>query len=271
MLHDFSYAAPRERAELLDLLAEYGPRAKILAGGTDLLVNIRAGILKPELVIDAKRVDGAGGVVWDPKLGLILRPATTINDLLRDARVRADFPLLAVCAHDLASYQIRNRATVIGNVVNASPCSDMAPALLCLGARAEIASAAGTRSVPFAEFFTGVKKTVLKSEEILERIVVPAQAAGTRGDYRKLKRINGHDLGIIGVAVARKDGALRIAVSSAAPTPVLVDGLTEKVSADEAVAATLAAVSPISDVRCTADYRRFMIESYLRRLLEETT
>lgn len=269
MLHSFRYAAPGSRSELLEILAEYGSRARVLAGGTDLLVNIRAGILKPEIVVDAKRIDGADGVGWNPKEGLSFHPATTINEVLQDARVRKEFPLLAICAHDLASYQIRNRATVIGNVVNASPCSDMAPALLCLGARAEIASIRGSRSVPFREFFTGVKKTVLAADEILDRIVVPVSSAGTAGEYRKLKRINGHDLGIVGVAVAKKDGSLRIAVSSAAPTPVLVEGLKSDASADEAVAATLAAVNPISDVRCTREYRLFMIETFVRRLMEE--
>jgi CO/xanthine dehydrogenase FAD-binding subunit len=269
MLHGFSYAAPRTEAELLGLLAERGARAKLLAGGTDLLVNIRAGIAAPELVIDAKRVEGYAGIGWNPAEGLSIRPAVTINDLLRDPGVRENFPLLAVCAHDLASYQIRNRATVIGNVVNASPCSDMAPALLCLEARAEIASVRGRRSVPFSEFFMGVKKTVLAPDEVLSRILVPAASAGTRGEYRKLKRINGHDLGIVGVALARKGGELRIAVSSAAPTPVLVRGLAKGTGIEEAVAATLAAVSPISDVRCTRDYRLFMIEAYVRALFEE--
>ena len=194
----------------------------------------------------------------------------TIHDVLRDPRVRKEYPLLAVCAHDLASYQIRNRATVIGNVVNASPCSDMAPALLCLGARADVASARGTRSVPFAEFFTGVKKTVLAADEIVERIVVPYEAAGTRGDYRKLKRITGHDLGIVGVAIGRKDGQIRFGVSSAAPVPVLVTGLTDKNTLDEVVAAVLASVKPISDIRCTKEYRLFMVETFTRRLWEET-
>lgn len=269
MLHPFNYASPRTRSEFLGLLSEYGSRAKILAGGTDLLVNIRGGALKPELVLDAKRVEGYAGIAWSPSEGLSFHPATTINEVLREKRVREDFPLLAACGHDLASYQIRNRATVIGNVVNASPCSDMAPALLCLGARAVIASSSGERTVPFSEFFVGVKKTVLKSDEILERIIVPAESSGARGEYRKLKRINGHDLGIVGVAVAHIGKKLRIAVSSAAPTPVLVDTLAATASIDEAVAATLAAVSPISDVRCTKEYRLFMIETFVRRLMED--
>jgi carbon-monoxide dehydrogenase medium subunit len=271
MLQEFRYAAPASRAELLSLVAEYGARAKVLAGGTDLLVNIRSGALKPELVIDLKRCAEGGDLRWDPTEGLVLGPRATINDVLRDARVRRDYPLLAVCAHDLASYQIRNRATVIGNVVNASPCSDMAPALLCLGARADLASVRGTRSVPFAEFFTGVKKTVLAVDEIVERIVVPYSTAGTRGEYRKLKRITGHDLGIVGVAVARKDCDLKVGISSAAPVPVLVKGLSDKNTVDEVVAAVLAAVSPISDIRCTKEYRLFMVETFVRRLWAETS
>jgi len=270
MLQEFRYAAPKSRSELLGLLAEHGAKAKVLAGGTDLLVNIRSGTIKPELVIDLKRFEDAGALTWDPAEGLVVGPATTINDLLRDPRVRRDFPLLAVCAHDLASYQIRNRATVIGNVVNASPCSDMAPGLLCLGARAVVTSVRGSRSVPFTDFFTGVKKTVLAADEIVERIVVPAASVGTRGEYRKLKRITGHDLGIVGVAVARQNGSVKIGVSSAAPVPVLVAGLKDSNTVDEAVAATLKAVSPISDIRCTKEYRLFMVETFVRRLWEET-
>jgi carbon-monoxide dehydrogenase medium subunit len=269
MLSGFNYAAPRTRGELLDLLAAEGQQAKLLAGGTDLLVNMRAGAIKPALVIDVKRVEGFSDIAWSEKEGLVLKAGTTINDLLRSKEARDRFPLLAACAHDLASYQVRNRATVIGNVVNASPCSDMAPALLCLGARARISSKAGTREVAFKDFFTGVKKTVLKADELLELIIVPPESAGARGSYRKLKRINGHDLGIVGVAVMKKAGLMRIGISSAAPTPVLVDGLSEGASAESAVAAVRKAISPISDLRCSKEYREHMVEVFVRRLLEE--
>jgi CO/xanthine dehydrogenase FAD-binding subunit len=269
MLHEFEYAAPRRREELLGILAERGREAKVLAGGTDLLVNIRAGIAAPALIVDLKKVEGYGGLGWSASEGLAIRPATSINDLLREPRVREEYPLLAACARDLASYQLRNRATVIGNVVNASPCSDMAPALLCLGARVVLASARGEREMPLRDFFTGVKRTVIAPDEILERIVVPALSARARGSYRKLKRICGHDLGIVGVAVMKKDGLLRLGLSSVAPTPVLVDGLRETDAADAVVAAAMKAISPISDLRCTKEYRAFMAETFLRRLLEE--
>jgi carbon-monoxide dehydrogenase medium subunit len=269
MLHEFEYHAPRRRAELLGLLADHGAEARLLAGGTDLLVNIRGGGARPRLVLDVKRVEEYGGLTWSDTDGLVIRPATTINDLLRDSRLCRNLPLLAACARDLASYQIRNRATVIGNIVNASPCSDMAPALLCLDARAVIASRTGQREVPMREFITGVKRTVLAFGEILERVVVPAAAVGGRGAYAKLKRVNGHDLGLVAVAVHKHDGALRLAIGSAAPTPVLVDGLRETDAVETVVTAARRAISPISDLRCTKEYREHMVEVFVRRLLAE--
>jgi len=268
MSTSFKYLAPATRAELLGVLADHGETAKLLAGGTDLLVNIRAGIARPAQVVNVKKVPGFGELAFG-EAGLTIRPAVTINDLLRSSLVRERFPLLASCAHDLASYQIRNRATVVGNVVNASPCSDMAPALLCLGARAVISSRRGQRVVAFQEFFQGVKKTVLRPDEILEEIVVPAASAGARGAYRKLKRIQGHDLGIVGVAVHKHAGALRLGISSCAPTPLLVEGLKEGDAPEAAVAAARTAIRPISDLRCSKEYRAHMVEVFVRRLLQE--
>ena len=269
MTQTFQYEAPQSRAELLALLAEHGEGAKVLAGGTDLLVNIRYGFTRPRVVVNVKKVAGFFGSTFSKTDGLLIRPAVTVNDLLRDPRVRELYPLLAACAHDLASYQIRNRATVVGNVVNASPCSDMAPALLCLGARALVASERGERVVPFQEFFRGVKSTVLRADEVVEGILVPAASAGARGGYRKLKRIQGHDLGIVGVALMKKDGLLRLGISSCAPTPLLVDGLKESDPPEVVVAAARRAIRPISDLRCSREYREYMVEVFVRRLLRE--
>ncbi|MDO9100467.1 MAG: xanthine dehydrogenase family protein subunit M [Caldisericota bacterium] len=269
MLHQFSYIAPRSREDLLELLTTEHPHAKILAGGTDLLVNIRSGTATPSMVIDIKRIAEYSGITWSDAEGLVLRPAVTINDVLRDPAVRDHFPLLQECGHDLASYQIRNRATVIGNVVNASPCSDMAPGLLCLGAQVVIGSSRGTRTVPLEKFFKGVKETALAVDELVERIIVPAQSKGSVGRYRKLKRVNGHDLAVVGVAVAVVDGRVRIAVSSAAPTPVVTKELARDISVDEAVETTMNMIHPISDIRCTKEYREFMASTFVRRLLAE--
>jgi carbon-monoxide dehydrogenase medium subunit len=264
----FQYRAPRTREELLDLLAEHGDRAKLLAGGTDLLVDVRAGLAKPRLVVDLKQVPGYRDLGWSDAGGLVIGPAVTVNQLLEDERVRADFPLLASCGETLASYQLRNRATVVGNLTNASPCADLAPGLLCLDARVAIASKRGVRVVALADFFTGVKQTVLAPDEVVEEVVVPAAAARTRGGYRKLQRINGHDLSLVGVAVARSNGDLRLGVNSAAPTPVLVD-LAGDTPPEDVAAAVRDAISPIDDVRAGREYRQFMVDVFVRRLLEE--
>ncbi len=269
MLHEFSYVAPVEQKSLLELLAEHRHEAKILAGGTDLLVNIRNGILKPKILIDIKKIQEFCGITYDPVRGLQIGNCTTINDLLKYQAVVEHFPLLQMCGQDLASYQVRNRATVIGNIVNASPCSDMAPALLCLDAYVEILSLEGKRTIPISSFFTGVKKTVLGSHELLTRIIIPESSRDARGSYHKLKRIKGHDLGIVGVAVAKLDTYLKVAVSSAAPTPVVTERLPITMSEEDVVEVVKSIISPISDVRCSKEYRLFMTEVYTKRLLRE--
>jgi len=269
MLYEFRYLAPRSKAELSKVLADHAQDGKFLAGGTDLLPNIRNGLMKPAWVVDGKKLPGAQAISFSQADGLVIGNAATINDVLRSKEARERYPVLCACAHELASHQIRNRATVAGNVVNASPCSDMAPALLCLGASAILSSADGDRRVPFSEFFAGVKKTVLKPGEWLERIEVPAASAGARGAYMKLKRIAGHDLGIVGVLMVKGPMGLRFGVSSAAPTPVLVSSVAESDAPEAAAAKVLAAVSPISDVRGTKEYREHMIGVYVRRLLAE--
>lgn len=265
----FSYRAPTGREELLSLLAEHGARARVLAGGTDLLGDVRSGLARPAMMVDVKKVDGYADLVWSADDGLIISPAVTINDVLLSAKVRESYPLLVACAQDLASHQIRNRATVIGNVANASPCADMSPALLCLRATVVLSSHEGTREIPVSEFFTGAKRTVLAPGEYIERILIPPDTADARGSYRKLKRIKGHDLGIVGVAAMSKDGALRLGISSCAATPLLVEGLSVQDPVDDVVAAAHAVISPISDVRCTKEYRTHMVGVYVRRALRE--
>jgi len=269
MLPSFEYAAPRSRVQLLDLLAERGHEARLLAGGTDLLVGMRSGAVAPALVVDLKRVAGYGGLAWSEAEGLVIGPNATIGDLLREKRVREEYPLLAACARDFATGQVRNRATVIGNAVNASPAADMAPALLCLEARAVLASRSSERELPLREFFAGPKRSAARADEVVERIVVPAESARARGDYRKLKRIGGHDLALVGVAVMKKDGVLRLGLASLGPTPLVVDGLRESDPPDAVVAAAERSMSPIDDLRCSREYRAFMAGVLVRRLLEE--
>jgi carbon-monoxide dehydrogenase medium subunit len=265
----FTYQAPTQRTQLLDLLDEQGRDARVMAGGTDVMIDMRAGFARPKMVVDVKRVQGFSDISWSADDGLIIRPAVSLTAILTDERVRTNYPLLIACARDLASHQLRNRATVIGNVVNASPCADMSPSLLCLGASALLSSKSGQRLVPFKEFFTGVKRTVLRPDEILEEIHIPTETASARGAYCKLKRIKGHDLGIVGVAAMHKDGLLRLGISSCAPTPLLVDDLSATDEPDSVVAAAKSVITPIDDLRCSKEYRTHMVGVFVRRVLRE--
>lgn len=269
MLVKFAYKAPDTKGQLLEILENEQQALKLLAGGTDLLVNIRNGVYRPMTVVDLKKIPGFDAIAWDKKTGLKIGPSVTINAILTDKRVVEHYPLLCACAKDLASYQIRNRATVVGNIVNASPCSDMAPALLCLDATVVIESAQGRRELPIAEFFTGVKRTVLQKNELVTSIRIPAEKAGVKGVYRKLKRIQGHDLGIVGVAVANLGSGARIAVSSSAPTPVVTPILPLDLSMQKVLEAVNAIIRPISDLRCSKEYRIFMVGEYAKRLWKE--
>jgi carbon-monoxide dehydrogenase medium subunit len=269
MNYDFGYVAPASRSELLDLLSSGDPGTRLLAGGTDLIVNVRLGFQKPAIVVDVKKISEHGRITWDDREGLTIGPAVTINQLLVDRTVRKLFPALIAAGSQLASYQLRNRATVIGNLCNASPCADMAPPLLCLGARLILTSTRGSRELPLAQFFTGPKQTALEPGEYFEKLAVPAESAGARGDYRKLKRIRGHDIGLVSVALTKRAKLMRVAVGSAGPKPVLCRDFDVKEPVKRVLADALERVSPIDDVRCSRDYRFFMIETYIERLMKE--
>ncbi len=270
MLHEFSYVAPESREELLSFLDEHGDEAVVFSGGTDLFVNMRANLIKPGVVVDLKGIKEFSSLTYDQE-GLHIGCCVTVNEVISDSAVRDHFSILNIAGNELATYQLRNRATVVGNVVTASPCGDMSSPLLVLGAEMIISSKDETRTVPIGEFITGVKKTVLKPNEIVEGILVPKSYENAPGGYKKLKRIKGHDLGLVSVTLVRPQGKLRLAISSAAPTPVLL----REFSADTAVAdvqkAAREAISPIDDVRCTKDYRDFMVGVYIERLLNEVS
>lgn len=270
MLHDFNYLAPTTREELFELLAEHGSSAHLLAGGTDLLTNMRLQIVAPKVVIDIKKIPEYHQIEFDKEEGLKIGAAVTVNQLLEHPDVIRYFPILVSSAENLASHQLRNRATVVGNIVNASPCSDMSPPLLCLDASVHLTSNDSSRKVPLKDFFTWVKTSIRKPNEVVEGITVPMKFSGKQGGYYKLKRIKGHDLGVVGVALLRTKKELRFGISSAAPTPVLVGDVDPAWPEEKIIEKVKSSVSPITDVRCTKEYREFMLGIYVQRLLGET-
>ena len=282
MLPKFDYFAPQTLQETFEQLEKHGKDAKLLAGGTDLIVSLRAREQRPKSVIDIKGVKELHELSFDEKRGLTVGAAVNLNKLIHYDAVSKNYPLLSEAVSTIGDYEIRNRATLVGNICNGSPAADSAPALLVLDANVNIASQKGKRTVPVREFHTGVKKTVLASNELVTSISVPTPPKGYKGGYLKGRRTVGEDLAVVGVGglviPGSKGGkSVRLAYASVAPTPVRALE-AEKVFEsnkplndllDQAMPIVRKTVSPISDVRGGKDYRMNLVEVLTRRLLRQ--
>lgn len=269
----FAYEKPGSTAAIVARLAEAGGTARLLAGGTDLLGQIRSRLVKPSLVVDLKGARELAALEASAA-GLSIGAAVILNRLLEDRAVsEGPYRALSQAVSELASNNIRNRATLVGNVTNASPCADSVPPLVVLEARAEIAGTAGTRELPVLELISGVRETRLGPGELVTRIRVPAPAPGTWSGFMKRKRVRGHDLALANVALLRdpERRRLRLSVGSCNPVPVLVDldAMFDRPDVEHAVALALQHVRPIDDVRASIEYRREMVAVMVRRLFAE--
>ena len=282
MLPKFDYFAPQTLQETFELLEKHGKDAKLLAGGTDLIVSLRAREQRPKSVIDIKGVKELHELSFDEKRGLTVGAAVNLNELIHYDAVSKNYPLLNEAVSTIGDYEIRNRATLVGNICNGSPAADSAPALLVLDANVNIVNQKGKRTVPVREFHTGVKKTVLANNELVTSISVPTPPKGYKGGYLKGRRTVGEDLAVVGVGglviPGSKGGkSVRLAYASVAPTPVRALE-AEKVFEsnkplndllDQAMPIVRKTVSPISDVRGGKDYRMNLVEVLTRRLLRQ--
>lgn len=278
----FDYVSPHTIAEACVYLSEH-PQARPLLGGTDLLVQIRAGRKQPCCLVDLKQIAELDGVDELGDGGLSIGARVTLNRLLADARVRERYPVLHQALGMMAAYPVRNRATLAGNLANASPAADAAPPLLVLDARLEIAGPTGVRSLPVEGLFLGPGKTALEDGEIISRVVIPPDWAGCPGHYGRQARRRALDLAIVGVAVLGQrtlGGAeawrWRLAAAAVAPVPLRLRRAEEELGLGppgpeqiaRAARAAAGEVQPISDVRGSEDYRRQMVEVHTRRSLE---
>lgn len=279
----FEYRRAQSLEEVLDLLARHPGDARILAGGTDLLVEMRHGRLRPGIVVDAKGVRELGEMRHDPVAGLTIGALVTIHALETSPIIRAKFPSLSEAAGVLGSYQVRHRATVGGNLCHASPAADMAPALIGLGTTARIVSRDGERRVPIEDFFVGPGRTVLRDGELLASVHVPGPRPRSECRYVKHSIRKAMDLAIVGVAVALgiEDGDrcadARIALGAAAPVPMRARGAEDRLrgqqldqaSIREAARVAFEEARPMSDVRASAEYRRQMVRVLTERTVME--
>ncbi|MDM8521219.1 FAD binding domain-containing protein [Anaerolineales bacterium HSG6] len=280
-----TYYTPRSINETLDLLAEHREEApRLMAGGTDLVVEIERGIHVPKLVIDISAIPGLDTITKDENNHIHLGPLVTHNQVVR-SRLCVDraFPIVQAC-WSVGAPQIRNRGTVAGNVATASPANDTIPALYALGASLTLQNCRGSRTVPITEFFQGPRKTVIEPDEMLVDISFPILSDYQIGTFVKLGLRQAQAISIVNVGIVLSMFAdtvtnARIALGSVAPTVIRATDaerfLAGKIMTQEVIerAGALAAqiISPISDVRGTSEYRRYIAETLTRHALQSLT
>ena len=282
-LPKFNYLAPKTIEETLSLLSQYRGRAKVMAGGTDLVPKLKRREIKaPEYIIDLKWMPNLDYIKYEEDSGLKLGALTTIHALATSAIIQDKFGILFQAANSMACVQVRNRGTLAGNICNAVPSADTAPALLTLEAKVKLLSLKGERLVNVEDFFVSPGETVLNDDEILGEIQVPNLSQHSRGVYLKLTPRRSMDLAIVGVAVVLipdegicKD--IRIALGAVSPTPIRAKKAEAAIKGqtlhDDLVgkAARIAAEEchPISDHRASAEYRTEMVRVLVKRAIKK--
>jgi CO/xanthine dehydrogenase FAD-binding subunit len=274
------YAAPHSVREAVDLLNEAGDRARIMAGGTDLLVQLRAGAHDLDLVVDGKGIPELNELSYDPVNGLTIGAAVPCYKIYGNASVRQTYPGLIDTASLIGGTQIQGRASLGGNLCNAAPSGDSIPAMIALKGVAHIAGPDGTRDVPVEDFCTFVRETVLQRGELLVSLHFPPPVANSGAHYLRFIPRNEMDIAVAGagVSVVLDNGNIkeaRVALASVAPTPLFVAAAGEAIAGKPAnedtirIASGIArdAAKPITDMRGTIEYRTHLCEVLTRRAL----
>jgi CO/xanthine dehydrogenase FAD-binding subunit len=283
-LPEFDYIKPTSLAEASQFLADHHGEARPFMGGTDTFVRMRDGFWKEKYIVDVKNLDGMSDISFDSTIGLTIGAAVNMNKVVASPEVKEHYPLLTEAAHSVASYQLRSRATIVGNICNASPAGDTIGACIVYGGILKVHGVDGVREEPLSSFFVGPGKTVLKPGDIVTAINFPIPPKNHAGKYFKLGRNALSDLAIVGVtALGYPDSgtasghSFRLALASVAPTPLVVSPaeeilaskpITEAVIA-EAAQAAMDACNPIDDVRGSGRYRKHMVRNLTKQAVTE--
>jgi len=280
-LPEFDYIKPATLEDASAFLAQHVGEARAFIGGTDVFVRMRDGAWQDKYLVDVKGLPGMNDLKFDPAKGLTVGAAVNMNRLVASSEVNEHYPVLAEAAHTVASYQLRTRATVAGNLCNASPAGDTIGAGLVLDAKVHVHGVDGDRIEALRTFFKGPGKTVLKPGDIVTAVEYPIPPQGAQGKYLKLGRNAIGDLAIVGVTAFgypdRTPSGYRffVALASVAPTPLLFEMamLSEKAITEETINAAaefaMNSVTPIDDVRGSARYRKLMVRNMTRNALTE--
>lgn len=275
--NDFEYFEPEKVEEALSLLDKYGNGAKVLAGGTDLLIRMKKGEIEPKYLVNIKRIRELDFITENGELRI--GAATTLRKIEKSHIVKERYSTLFEAVKALGTIQVRNMGTIGGNICNASPAADTAPALLSLCAKVKISSSKGERTIPLEEFFAGPGKTVLLPNELLTEIQIPHQPQGVGSAFLKIARVSADLSKINAAAVIEREGntckSCRIALGAVAPTPIRIKKAEEMLSGgkfkEELVRKVALVVSgeikPISDVRSTVEYRREVSKNLVEDVL----
>ncbi len=277
VLPEFLLLRPDTFDEALSLVDRYRDKAEVLAGGTDLLVNMKCGTATPSIVIGIGKVDAFNRIEFDPENGLAIGALASIRALHDSPDVARYYPVLRDVAHLFANVQLLNMGTVGGNICNASPAGDFIPPLLSQNAHVVLGSASGTRTLKLIDFFVGPGKTVRRPDELLQTITLPPLSTDYHSGFVRITR-TAEDLAKISVATvfSLRDGNfhdVRISFGAVAPTvlrmPDIEAFLEGKPMDDqtigEATAMAAERISPITDLRSTSDYRRKIAGAALRQ------
>jgi carbon-monoxide dehydrogenase medium subunit len=279
---EFDYIRPKDLAQASQFLAEHPGEARPFLGGTDVFVRMRDGVWKEKILVDVKNLDGTRDIHFNPETGLTIGAAVNMNQVIASEEVRSCYPLLVQACRTVASYQLRTRATIAGNICNASPAGDTIGSCLISGGYLHVHGVDGLRQEPLDGFFLGPGKTTLKPGDIVTAISFPLPRTGQTGTYLKLGRNALGDLAIVGVTVlGYPDRGLpsgfrfHIALASVAPTPLvaaqaeklLAENPVDKDCIEAAAQAAMDACQPIDDVRGSARYRRSMARNLTKKAL----
>ncbi len=279
-LPDFEYYAPQTVQEACGLLTQFGSKAKVLSGGTDLMVKMKHGLCAYQVLVSLKELSELKEIRYEKGKGIVIGARATHNDLVNSTILNEKYLSVSEAAHQMANNQIRNLGTVGGNIVNAVPSADLPPILVALGAGITLAGPNGERTLPLEDFFTGPGKTLLATDELVTQFVIPDQPT-TGSKYIKFGLRRSGALAVVGVAAAvTMEGniikASRVVLGAVAPVPLRAKqaeaALIGKEYSDELLEQAGVVASqeckPISDIRGSEEYRRDMVRVFTKRALK---
>jgi len=283
-MEPFEYLEPNSTTEVCSLLSQYGDDAKVIAGGTDLIVSMKKRILAPNYLIGMSQLPNLNHIDRTDTNDIRIGALSSLRDIEMSPLVRDRLPILSYASSKMASPAIRNMATIGGNLCNAAPSADTAPPLIALGAQTVLVGPKGERTIQLENFFTGPGTTVLNADEILVSIQVQNPPPYTSGSYLKLQR-TAVDIAVVGVALVasiepehKTIANARIVLGAVAPTPIRAKRAEEKAIGQaitegqwiEKVSQTAAEEArPITDVRASAEYRREMVKVLVRQAIKQ--